>query len=403
MRVAYFTSEYPAVSHTFIRREIKALEALGVTVFRFALRASPAQLVDADDQAELRQTRLILSGEGFFAAVFHALTRQFVATVRMLRLAVGVGMRSRGGVLRYLAYAAEAIVLAHWCRRERIEHVHAHFATNPTAVAMLTGCLTGLTYSFTVHGDYETAPFLALDEKLRRSAFAVCVSSFGRGQLMRWSRPDQWAKIAVIRCGVDRAFLDRPVPETAAAPRLVCVGRLVAEKGQLVLIAAARRLSELGHEFELVLAGDGPMRGVIEAAVAEARLERHVSITGWISGEQVRAEIAHARALVLPSFSENLPIVIMEAMALGRPVIATYIAGIPELVEPGRTGWLVPASDADALAEAMREALMAPAARLAAMGAAGRARIVEHYDVAAGAAELKRLFERIDRKPMHNP
>lgn len=117
----------------------------------------------------------------------------------------------------------------------------------------------------------------------------------------------------------------------------------------------------------------------------------------------MRAEIARARALVLPSFSENLPIVIMEAMALGRPVIATYIAGIPELVEPGRTGWLVPASDADALAEAMREALMAPAARLAAMGAAGRARIVEHYDVAAGAAELKRLFERIDRKPMHNP
>ena len=141
-----------------------------------------------------------------------------------------------------------------------------------------------------------------------------------------------------------------PPPAAGGERRLVCVGRLCEQKGQLLLIEAARLLAERGTKFELVLAGDGEMRGEIEALIAKYRLTDTVRITGWISSDEVRAEILAARALVLPSFAEGLPVVIMEAMALRRPVITTFVAGIPELIQHGEHGWLVPAGDLESLA-----------------------------------------------------
>jgi glycosyltransferase involved in cell wall biosynthesis len=401
MRVAYFTNQYPATPHTFIRREIRAMEALGLTVFRYALRSSP-QLVDGEDRLEAKRTRYILkAGPGELLRCFlTTLFKQPAAAIGTLRHAARMGWRSDRGLLRHLAYAAEAVVLADWCRRDAIAHLHTHFGTNPAAVAMLAHELSGIPYSFTAHGseEFEKAPLLSLDAKLEHAAFAVCVSSFGRSQLMRWSPPEQWSKIAVVRCGVDSGFLEVPVEAPSPTPRFVCVGRLGEHKAQLVLVGAARRLREAGLSCEIVLAGDGPMRPRVEAAIRQFGLEGQISITGWVSGERVKAEILAARALVLPSFSENMPVVIMEAMALGRPVISTYIAGIPELVVHGQTGWLVPSSDEAALAEAMREALTASVGQLAAMGAAGRARIVENHDVLKEAKKLKSLFETADEK-----
>jgi glycosyltransferase involved in cell wall biosynthesis len=161
----------------------------------------------------------------------------------------------------------------------------------------------------------------------------------------------------------------------------------------LLLIDAARQLSERGTKFELVLAGDGEMRGELEALIARYKLQNMVRITGWISSEQVRDEILAARALVLPSFAEGLPVVIMEAMALRRPVISTFVAGIPELIEPGEHGWLVPAGDAEALASAMQACLDAPQATIVRMGDAARARVLECHDVDKEAAKLADLFQ----------
>ena len=172
----------------------------------------------------------------------------------------------------------------------------------------------------------------------------------------------------------------------------VCIGRLSAQKGQLLLIDAARRLREEGLTFELVLVGDGPLRGVIEQRIATAGLQKQVRITGWLSGAQVREELGRARALVLPSFAEGLPVVIMEAMAMQRPVIATYIAGIPELVVPGETGWLVPAGDEVALAGAMRAALSANPKQLASMGEAARQRVLERHSINREVEKLEALF-----------
>jgi colanic acid/amylovoran biosynthesis glycosyltransferase len=397
MRIAYFSNQYPGVTHTFIRREIRALESLGLKIFRYALRPGKS-LVDVDDKIEVERTRYVLragAAEILGCCVLMLLT-ETVNVVMAIRDAISMGWHSDRGILRHLAYLAEAAILARWCRRDGVQHLHAHFGTNSTAIAMLASRMSGIPYSFTAHGpdEFERATLLSLDVKLERSSFAVCVSSYGRSQLMRWSRPPQWGKIAVVHCGLDSAFLRNPLQLPPSAPRLVCIGRLSEQKAQIVLVAAARKLHEEGIDFQIVLAGDGPMRGDVEKAIQRAGLQDKINILGWANSDQVKMELAAARALVLASFAENMPVVIMEALAMGRPVISTYVAGIPELVEAGKTGWLVPAGDEIALAEAMREALTAPVEKLAEMGEAGRLHVMEHHDAVKEAIKLKGLFER---------
>jgi colanic acid/amylovoran biosynthesis glycosyltransferase len=398
VRIGYFTNHYPAVSHTFIRREIRALEGLGLRVQRYALRPD-GNLVDQEDENEKSRTEYVLrvripEAIGYCLNTF---LRYPVAAARAITQTFRIGWRSDRGIIRHLIYFIEAVVLSHWCRRDGIDHLHAHFGTNSAAIALLVWRLTGIPYSFTAHGpdEFERAARLSLDVKLKHAAFVVCVSSFGRSQLMRWSHPDHWHKIEVVHCGVDRSFFESPVQPVPSAPRLVCVGRIDVKKGQILLVNAARRLRDVGVECEIVLAGDGPMRPLVEEAIQLAGMTNNIRIAGWVTGEEVKSELASARALVLPSFAENMPVVIMEAFALGRPVISTYIAGIPELVCPGNTGWLVPAGDEVALSNALREVLDSPVSRIEMMGAAGRLQVMEHHDVHNEAAKLKTLFESL--------
>ena len=398
MRVAYFTNQYPAVSHTFIRREILALEKLGLSIVRYALRGAPQALVDPIDQGEERKTRLVLRAGAaeFLRSFVAALLGQPATLAQIFVLAAKMGWHSDRGLLRHFAYAVEATVLARWCREDRVDHIHAHFGTNPAIIAMFASQLSGIPYSFTAHGseEFEKAPLLSLDEKLKRSTFAICVSSFGKSQLMRWSPPDQWGKIEVVHCGVDSGFIETPFQKPTSGSRFVCVGRFVSVKAHLVLVGAVRLLRQKGIHCEVVLVGDGPLRRLIEDAVQSAQLERQIIFVGWGTGDRVKAEILNARALILPSFSENMPVVIMEAMALGRPVISTYVAGIPELIQPGQTGWLVPASDEGELAEAIHQCLIAPATELERMGQQARRHVAEHHDSTKEAAKILSLFER---------
>lgn len=397
MRVAYFVNRYPAVSHTFIRREIQALEALGLMVFRFALRPG-SDLVDDEDQTEAKRTRFILQApiHEILGCLLKAVTARPRAFASVIWHAVALGWTGEAGIIRHLAYFVEAVVLADWCRQQNVQHIHAHFGTNPATVVMFAHWLFQIPYSFTAHGpdEFEKASLLAIDTKLKYAKFVVCVSSFGRSQYMRWCAPELWHKIVVVRCGLDRAYLDAAVTPPPSTSRIVCVGRLDERKAQLLLVAAASKLYEEGLAFEIVLAGDGPMRTRIEQAIREAGLENSITITGWISGERVKTEILAARALILPSFSENLPVVLMEALALNRPVISTYVAGIPELVSPGISGWLIPAGDDVALVSALRQVLSTSTERLAMMAEAGRHDVAEAHDAAKEASKLKFLFEQ---------
>jgi colanic acid/amylovoran biosynthesis glycosyltransferase len=398
-RLAYLINQYPKVSHSFIRREIQALERQGFTLERIAMRGWSGELVDKADRLERERTRYLLRG-GAAPLIGSMLALAATRPVRFLdamQLALRTGWRNDRPMLLHLVYLAEACLLVRWLARDAIGHVHAHFGTNPTAVAMLAQALGGPTFSFTVHGpeEFDKPAAIAIGEKLRRSAFAVAISSFGRSQLYRHVEHAHWPKINVVHCGVDAVFAAAPPAAPRRSQRLVCIGRLCEQKGQLLLIEAAALLIARGIDFELVLAGDGEMRPQIEARITGAAFGHRIRITGWISSEQVRSELLAARALVLPSFAEGLPVLIMEAMALERAVISTYVAGIPELVIDGEHGWLVPAGDVEALADAMQACLAADPAVLQRMGTAARRRTLVRHDADTEAVKLGTLFRSI--------
>jgi glycosyltransferase involved in cell wall biosynthesis len=396
MRIAYLVNQYPKVSHTFIRRELQALEAEGIEVVRCSVRRVAEPLADIADQQEQERTRVVLDGgpQGLAAAMARVAAKRPLAFARASAMATRVGLGSERGVVIHGAYLGEACVLLEWLEEAGVTHVHAHFGTNSTTVAMLVAALGGPGYSFHVHGPEEfDKPFLiSLGEKVERSRFVCAISHFGRSQLYRRVSYAHWPKVKIVRCGVEASFLEgdgRPFPST---PRLVSVGRLSEQKGQILMIEALGRLAAEGLDFELVLVGDGEMRAEVEAAIAQHGLKDKVTITGWASGDEVREQILSARAMILPSFAEGLPVVIMEALGLQRPVLSTYVAGIPELVEPGKNGWLVPAGSVDALVEGIREVLDTPTETLVAMGAAGRQAVLERHDVRVTAASLAQLL-----------
>ena len=397
MRIAYFVNQYPKVSHSFIRREILALTRQGFEITRIALRGWDGELVDAEDLRERELTQYVLrqGALGLLWPTLKSLLRGPARFFSALSLAWRMSRHADRPWPYHLIYLAEACCVLQRLRAAGVAHLHAHFGTNSAEVAMLAQALGGPPYSFTVHGpeEFDKPEFIHLAEKIRRAAFVVAISSFGRSQLFRWAAHDQWHKVAVVHCGLEPAFHEVPVVPPPAAPRLVCVGRLCEQKGQLLLVEAVRVLTQRGVEVKLVLAGDGEMRRAVEQLIVLYGLRQRIEITGWISSEQVRAEILAARALVLPSFAEGLPVVVMETMALRRPVLTTYVAGIPELVRPGENGWLFPAGSVEALAEAMADCLAQPPELLATMGEAARQRVLARHDIDTEAAKLARLFQ----------
>ena len=396
VHIAYLVNQYPKVSHSFIRREITGLEACGIRVTRFAIRTCSSELVDEADQLELKKTRCILDVGivGLLLNLLRAAITKPVNFLSSLWLTLKIGWGSERGVLLHLAYLAEACVLFSWCLDLGIDQVHAHFGTNSTTVAMLCRSLGGSPYSFTVHGpeEFDKAKIIALEEKIQRAAFVVAISSFGKSQLYRWCDHQNWSKIHVVHCGIDQMFLRQPHTPVPDCPRLVCVGRLSEQKGHLLLIETASQLAAEGLQFKLVLVGDGELRPQIENMIAKLGLQNHIEITGWASNGEVKQQILDSRAMVLPSFAEGLPVVIMEALALGRPVISTYVAGIPELLEPGGCGWLVPPGSVEALTTAMREALQLPTSELEQMGNVGVQRVTQQHNVSVEASKLAVLF-----------
>lgn len=399
MRIAYLVNQYPSISHTFVRREIEGLEELGVEVARYSLRPTPLEsLPDPADRREHELTTALLGagGNALMLSVARVAASRPAAFARAQALSMAVGKRSDRGLLRNLAYLAEACALLEALEREPVDHLHAHFGTNPAAVAMLTRVLGGPSYSFTAHGpeEFDKPDLLCLREKIAHASFVVGVSSFGRSQLYRYCDADQWNKVQVVRCGVDASYVKRLPTALPERPRFVSVGRLCEQKGQLLLVQAAAQLLHGGRALELVLVGDGPMRREVEAVIAREGIEPHVRITGWASGETVQREIEDARVFVLPSFAEGLPVVLMEALGRGRPVISTYVAGIPELVQDNECGFLVPAGSVEHVASAMERALDCDTRRLSAMGQLGYQRVRAMHDAQANARSLLELFAR---------
>ena len=396
LNLAYVLNTYPQPSHSFIRREIRALEQQGFTVRRMAMRRADVALVDPQDQEEQAATEYVLE-KGAFAlltGLVAVLLRRPGQGLRALRLALRMGRVSEAGVLRHLIYLAEAAHVARRCAALEITHCHAHFGTNSSAVAALSRALGGPGYSFTVHGpeEFDAPRALSLGAKVEGAEFAVGVSQFGRSQLRRWTGFAAWDRLHVVHCGIEPTKFTAPKPIPEGPLRLVAIGRFVEQKGQMVLVEAMARLKESHPDLHLALVGDGEMRGDLERAIARHGLAKQVTLTGWLSEEEVRAQLDGAHVLVMPSFAEGLPMVVMEAMAAARPVIATYIAGTPELVVGGETGWLTPAGDPGLLAEQIVAVADMERETLAEIGRRGRKRVLQRHDVTQEAAKLANLF-----------
>lgn len=396
--LAYLTTAYPSVSHTFIRREILGLEQLGFPIQRYAIRRGTLS-GDPDDIAEESKTvhllsagrlRLLwLAARGSLAARFKVLTA--------LRTTLRLSRASERGLLRHLAYLFEALALLTLFRQRKVRHVHVHFGTNAAAVALLVKQLGGPTFSMTVHGpdEFDAAIGLSIGAKIAEASFTVAISSYCASQLRRWAKFTDWPRIHVVHCTVGGDWFEAATPVADSARDFVSVGRLSAQKAQILLVDAFADAVSRGVEGRLVLVGDGELREAIEARIRARSIQDRVTITGWATGSQVRDWLLRSRALVLPSFAEGLPMVLMEAMALQRPVIATQIAGIPELVRGGVDGWLVIAGDHDALVDAFVTAGAADIGTIRELGAQAQQRVRARHSTATEVAKLAERFRTL--------
>lgn len=394
MKLAYLMNTYPVTSATFIRREIAAIEANGVPVARFAIRRWGDRLVDPLDQAEVARTHYLMSGNmaGLLLAFLADLVTRPHRLARALPAWFGLVRAARGRIVPHVAYLMQAAALRRAAAKIGIDHIHCHYCTNTAAVAMLCRLTGGPRYSFTVHGPDELVdlPGAGIRAKIENAHAVVAITDYCRGRLAEHVDARTATRIHIVHCGLKL----EDFPDTAGPPAgsaLVCVGRLCPQKGQVHIPAAVAAVRDRFPDLRVVLIGDGESRRDVEAEIARHGVGDRVTLAGWRSNAEVRAMLRDARALLLPSYAEGLPIVIMEAFALRRPALTTTIAGIPELVDAS-CGWLVPPGDHDALVAALTDAMAADETRLAAMGAEGRARVAQRHDLARIAPQLLALF-----------
>ncbi len=427
VKVAYLCSLYPAVSHTFIIREVEALRALGAEIATFSVhRAGPEHLLDEPARDAFASTFAILPARWAKLLAGHlklaiAAPRAYLST---FALALRLAPRGLRGLLWQAFYFAEAVVLFEQCRKREIRHVHAHIANVAADVALLTASLgTAIdrddpwSWSFTMHGPtefFDVAHF-RLAEKLERARFVICISDFARSQLIALGGANAWEKLHVVHCGVPREQFTRgaeaptrggATPRRAAAaataaaaaaaaaaaePTILYVGRLVPEKGQAVLLRALALLHERGRRVRATLVGEGPQRGVLEALGEQLGVAGLVDFTGALGQEEIRALYETASIFCLPSFAEGIPCVLMEAMAMELPVVSTFVAGIPELVDDGHNGLLVAPGRIDQLARAL-DWLLADPALCRRLGAAAREKVLEEFSSERSAEQLYAIF-----------
>jgi glycosyltransferase involved in cell wall biosynthesis len=397
LRVAYLVNLYPKTSHSFVRREILALEELGVEVDRYSIRRVDEPLVDPADRREDERTSVLLGAGAarlLGVAVSTALRRP-LRTLRALRMVFAMARASQRGAHRVLAWFVEACWLRQLLAARGTQHLHAHFGTNSAAVAMLCHVLGGPTWSFTAHGTetYAAPAEVSLTLKLRHASFAVAIAEWGRRQLQTWAPADRREAMHVVRCGVDERFLREPRSPIPVEPRLLCIARISPEKGIDVLVDAILLLHASGLQFTVALVGDGPSRDELQQRLRDGGAADRLELLGWGDGDRVCRELHRARALVLPSRGEGLPVVLMEAMALFRPAVATDVGAVAELVHDGETGWLVAPGDPAALADAMRAAVTAAPAELSRRGERGRQLVERLHDSRREAARLLELFK----------
>jgi colanic acid/amylovoran biosynthesis glycosyltransferase len=399
--VAYVLKMFPRFSETFVLSEILELERQGLELRIFSLKRPNDGLFHAD-VARVRTpvtyvpespVRAVRAYTAAHAEVFGWNRRRYLRCAG-LTLWRAVKKRRPGAFKRFL----QAGFIAPLLRRDGIEHVHAHFASSATSVALHLHELAAISYSFTAHAKdiyRHTVETDSLERKFRAARFAVTVSDYNRRYLAGFEGSDRLVR---IYNGVD---VDEFAPNGAAReepPLVLAVGRLIEKKGFADLVRACSLLRKHGCEFRCRIVGKGELEGELRALIAELGLEEHVELAGAIPREQLLDVYSRASIVVAPCVigsdgnRDGLPTVLVEAMALGVPVVATDVTGIPELIDHGCTGLLVPQHDSDALAAAIRR-IVEESSRAESLARAGRARVERDFDLRTNVARLRALLE----------
>lgn len=398
MRVGYLMNSYPMTSTTFIRREMESLEALGLEIKRYAVRNWAEKLVDPLDIADQQRTHYLLTHNllSLFSSFFAVMFSNPIGFLRAFGLWFKVCRNSGSLSVRHFAYLLQATYFYKLCKQDQLQHVHVHFSTNATTVAMLAKQMGGANYSFTAHGpdEFVNPNTISMHLKVANAAFVVAISNYCRVQLVRFSSYKFWDKIVIVHCGIHIKDFTPNFEFDNNNQNLVCVGRICPQKAQLLFPPALAQLKNEFPDIKVHLIGDGESRAQLELEIKKHDVSDMVVLHGWKANTEVKEILVKSRALLLPSFAEGLPVVIMESLALGRPVISTYIAGIPELVDD-RCGWMIPAGSIDAIVSAIRDVMNTPSQKLTEMGKEGRSRVEAGHNLESIAPILFNQFFRV--------
>jgi glycosyltransferase involved in cell wall biosynthesis len=391
-------SQYPTLSMSFVLREVLRLRALGFRIDTASINSPdrpPDRLTD-DERVEAARTYYVkrhgLTGAG--AAHLFALFHNFAGYCSGFSLLLRLGRLDPRRLAFNAFYFIEALMVGRWMRRNGHTHLHCHLGQQAATVGMYVRQVFGLGFSMTVHGpdEFYDARGQYLAEKVSSANFVVCISSFARSQLMMLSPYTHWSKIVVSRLGVDPLiFMQQPIRLAPDTFEILCVGRLTPAKGQHILIEAVERLAIAGRSVRLRLVGPGRDEASLREHAARIAVPECVIFEGAVNQDRIRELYAAADIFCIPSFAEGIPVVLMEAMAMGIPCVSTQITGIPELIRNGIDGLLVAPSDLDALAEAIAT-LIGDAELRQRIAASARERVVEHYDLQRNVVSLASIF-----------
>lgn len=395
-RIAYLVSQYPTISHTFVLEEIRGLRQLGLQI-EVASIAGPDRLPDRMSAKELEEheSAFYVRASGwitaFLAHVQVMLTRP-LSYVRGLYHAVRLARWNVLVVLRHLRFFSEALVVGLWMQKQGLTHLHTHFAST---VALFARYVFSIGMSATIHGsdEFKDGIGFLLSEKVRAADFVIAISFYGKGQLMRYSDHKDWHKLRVVRLGVNTSEFEAGcLPTKQGQPfEIICVGRLASPKAHLVLIEACAALLREGRDLQLSLVGDGPDCTYLKQAARELGIQDRVIFHGAVRHDLVVEHYRRASLFVLSSFAEGIPVVLMEAMAMQLPCVATAITGIPELVRDQVEGLLIPPADPDGLGEAIRR-MMDDSLLRQRMGKAGREKVLNLYSMDRNLRTLRECF-----------
>jgi colanic acid/amylovoran biosynthesis glycosyltransferase len=395
-RVAYVLTNYPCLAMTFISGEIDEIRRRGGIVLPVSMnRPSDSEMASTQGRQRAAECRYLKS-----AATARAFAALFARHPLGVARVGGMALRSaRSDVLRMarrLVHVAYAALVVEHCRANGVSHLHAHFGQSPASIAWFAAELGNLeagerwTWSMTAHGAdvFSDSDEVRADLKVEHASFVVAISDFTRSQMLRYSDPRWWSKVKVVRCGIDLdAFPRRNVEPDGAAPLVTTVGRLAPEKGQTVLIDALAELRDRGITARVELIGAGPLEQTLRAAARARGIEDCVDFVGELPPHEVAERLRRSAVFCLPSFAEGLPVAMMEAMAMGTPVVATHVNGIPELAVNGRSALTVAPGDAQALAGAL-ETVLADAAGARCRADEARRLVEVHHEQSRNVGQL---------------